>query len=169
MAYESFISVEYVVYDSIDSHPWVILGKQFLPVGGISIYQFDDDVLASIVLSLFCDRRLLFAGDEPLTPGDRRGWWGDNTLQGNDLIGSRLWTLARHKMLGDKTKAEAEEILKEALQWLLDDKVAENIFITISQPYRDTLLFDISIKKPGDEKIGKYYFAWKITGNIIGA
>lgn len=169
MAYESFISVEFVEYDTIDSHIWVVEGKQFLPVGGISIYSFNDDILASIIISLFTDRRQPFDGDEPLTPGDRRGWWGDTLLPGNDRIGSRLWTLARYKMLGEKTAAVAEEILKEALQWMITDGAAEEIFIKISQPDNYTLIFEIAIKKPSDETLGKYYFAWKIAGNIIGA
>lgn len=166
---ESLISVEYVEKHSIDSHIWVVEGKQFLPVSGISIYNFNDDILASIIISLYTDRRVPFDGDEPLTPGDRRGWWADNLLPGNDRIGSRLWTLARYKMLGEKTAVVAEEILKEALQWMIEDGAAEQIFIKISQPDNFTLFFEIAIKKPGDEKLGKYYLAWKIAGNIIGA
>jgi len=169
MAFESLISVEYVEKHSIDSHIWVILGKAFMPVGGISIWNLNDDILTSIILSLFVDRRLPFDGDEPLTPGDRRGWWGDNTLQPNDRIGSRLWTLARYKMLGEQTETDAEDILKEALEWMIIDGAAEKIFINVSRPDRDTLFFEIAIKKPTEDKLGKYYFAWKIAGNIIGA
>ncbi|NIO79120.1 MAG: hypothetical protein GTN53_01005 [Candidatus Aminicenantes bacterium] len=169
MAYETLISVEFVEKHTIDSHIWVLEGVEYVVIGGISIYNIDDEILAAILVSLFSDRRVPFDGDPPLTPGDRRGWWGDNTLEPNDRIGSRLWTLGRYKFVNEQVETEAEEIINEALQWMLTDGVAENIFIKITRPDNYTFIFEITIKRPGIEKLGKYQFAWKITGNIIGA
>ena len=169
MAYECFISVEFVERHTIDSHMWFIEGAPFVRVPEISILDLEDNIITALIISLFTDRRLPFAGDEPLTSGDRRGWWGDNTLAANDRIGSRLWTLARHKMITDFVVKEAEEILREALAWLEEDGVADEIFITITRPDNYTLVFEITIKKPDDDQLGKYTFAWRIAGNNVVA
>lgn len=168
MAQESLISVELVEKDTIDSHIWFFAGAPFVRIPEISILDLDDNIVTALLISLFTDRRLPFAGDEPLTPGDRRGWWGDNTLAANDFMGSRLWTLARYKMITDFVTKEAEEMISEALAWMEEDGVVEEIFINITRPDNYTLIFEITIKKPGDDQLGKYTFAWRIAGiNLV--
>jgi phage gp46-like protein len=80
------------------------------------------DVESAVYISIFTDRRSE-EGDEVLD-GNFRGWWGDTY---NDAkIGSRLWTLKRRKATLSVLR-EANDIIKQCLQWLVDDGVASEI------------------------------------------
>lgn len=90
-----------------------------------------NDLETSVILSLFTDRRA--AADDPIPDGtaDRRGWWAD--LDGDDihavpLVGSRLWLLDREKQT-EETRQRAIVYASEALQWLVDNGVAERVLI----------------------------------------
>jgi phage gp46-like protein len=93
----------------------------------------DNGLDTAVALSLFTDR-LAAADDEiPDGSGDRRGWWGDlppdgttPEAQATDLIGSRFWLLSRAKRTQD-TLNRAQGYGLEALQWLLDDGVAQTV------------------------------------------
>jgi phage gp46-like protein len=86
------------------------------------------DLETAAVLSLFTDR-LALADDLLPDPGDgdRRGWWADwNASAGS--IGSWLWLLSREKQL-DEVRLRAEDYTREALQWMLDDHVADTVAV----------------------------------------
>lgn len=90
------------------------------------------DLESAVILSLFTDRLAL--PDDPLpdpSDGDRRGWWADWNAdevfdQPVGLIGSRIWLLEREKATND-VRLRAEDYTREALQWLLDDDVADEV------------------------------------------
>ena len=91
----------------------------------------DDGLETAVILSLFTDRRA--REDDPLPDGsaDRRGWWGDayppaEARAGQEHIGSRLWLLEREKDTQDVVN-RARDYAEEALQWLVDDGIAEHI------------------------------------------
>lgn len=91
----------------------------------------DKTLETSVLLSLFSDRRAM---DDELILGntDKKGWWGDMYADvDKDQIGSKLWLLAREKML-PATLVKAEEYAKESLQWMIDDGVASSIEVTAS-------------------------------------
>lgn len=106
------------------------------------------------MLSLFTDR--LAEGDDalPAEDGDRRGWWADEFAEvEGDRFGSRLWLLDRSTGRADVVR-RAEEIAREALQWMIDDHVAEGvdvavelagsmlaIAVTVHRPAADPLAF----------------------------
>ena len=77
------------------------------------------------------------------------GWWGDSfaPVEG-DRIGSRLWLLARAKLLAD-TPAKAKEYAQEALQWLLDDGVAAKVDVQAERQGLETLAMRVVIYKTG--------------------
>lgn len=79
-----------------------------------------DDLATAVLISFFTDR---LANEDDVIPdgtADRRGWWGD---AGQDIpIGSRLWLLERAKLTPD-TARQAEDYGREALQWMIADKV----------------------------------------------
>src|SRR5512143_214117 len=88
----------------------------------------DQGLLTAVLLSLFLDRR---AEDDDIPPSgdarDRRGWWADEFLEPEgDKIGSRLWLLDRSKIVGETTK-RADEYAREALAWMLSDRVVSRI------------------------------------------
>jgi len=57
---------------------------------------------------------------------DKQGWWGGEFVQG---VGCRDWTLARSKRTVD-TLNRAKRHTEQALQWLIDKKVATAIEVT---------------------------------------
>jgi phage gp46-like protein len=87
------------------------------------------DLETAATISLFTDR--LAHVDDRLpdpTEDDRRGWWADWDHEGGP-IGSRLWLLSREKETED-VRLRAEEYCREALQWMLDDDVADSIEVS---------------------------------------
>ena len=88
----------------------------------------DDGLETAVILSLFTDR-LADPGDTGLATTARRGWWGDAYAESaGDLIGSRLWLLAREKRT-PVVLSRAELYAREALQWLVDDGVASSVTV----------------------------------------
>lgn len=80
------------------------------------------------------------------------GWWADefSTLL-NDRIGSRLHELARAKPI-QSTLDDAEQFAREALQWLIDTKVADSVTATASfTDDRKGWLLEIFIPRPAKD------------------
>lgn len=142
-------------------------GPAPVPAEGCVADLLDDEVLAATVISLFCDKRLSFDGPEPLTPDDRRGWWGDRTLDANDRIGSYLWRLARWPMVDTKIFPEILFYCQDALKWMVDDGVAKDIKFDISKVDRWTVGIKVLIEKPEAKKLTQYYFTWKLTAQGV--
>lgn len=91
----------------------------------------DNGLESAVLRSLFEYRRAQPGDVLPEGVTDRHGWWADAepVIEG-DQVGSRLWLLARSKET-PAVLARAEELAREALQWLLDDKVASQIDVTV--------------------------------------
>jgi len=67
--------------------------------------------------------------NDPLDAGqEKQGWWGSEFVQG---VGCRDWTLARSKQTAD-TLNRAKRHTEQALQWLIDKKIATNIEVTVN-------------------------------------
>lgn len=139
---------------------WQGFGGDWL-VAGPSL-QADDGLRTAVVLSLFTDR--LAGADDALPDANagRRGWWGDAyAAVPGDLIGSRLWLLARSKQLPQVLRA-AELYASEALQWLVDDGVASAVDVQ-AEVVRDGLLgLQVSITRSA-APVQRYRFEafWK--------
>jgi phage gp46-like protein len=94
-----------------------------------------DELLdTAVLISLFTRRR---ADDDDALPDprstDRGGWWGDSyaDIEG-DLIGSKLWLLSRSKATSD-VLLQAKAYALEALQWLIDDGIADSIDVEVER------------------------------------
>lgn len=128
--------------------------------GDADLSMIDSDIASdagletAMLLSLFTDRRAR-SDDVPPSgdPSDRRGWWGDQfaDVEG-DPIGSRLWLLDRSKRTPEVAKL-AEEYVREALQWLLDDKVAASLDVSIDISQPGVMLIDVTPHRPGRDVI----------------
>lgn len=97
----------------------------------------DEGMETAITISLFSDKR---AGSEELPPGvnEKRGWWGDTVSEvDQDKIGSKLWLLEREKIL-PATANRAEEYVRDALEWLIEDGVA--LSIDVQAGFEDKIL-----------------------------
>lgn len=124
--------------------------------------QTDEGLQTAMFISLFTDRRV--ANDEELPAGEdgRRGWWGDVAPEvPGDLIGSRLWLLNREKQTADVI-ARANEYAREAVQWLIDDKVAQRIDVLAESTRFGQLDIQVTVYRPrGDAVQFRYNYAWQ--------
>ena len=92
--------------------------------------QGDAGLETAVMLSLFLDRRAEDGDVLPDGASDRRGWWADELAPvDGDKIGSRLWLLARAKPVRE-TALRAEEYAREALAWLVEDRVASRVEVS---------------------------------------
>jgi len=106
--------------------PWHLQGDWvFIPPDLVT----GRDLETAAIISLFTDR-LAFPDDRLPDPndGDRRGWWADWDFDGGN-IGSRLWLISREKQT-EEVRRRAEDYCREALQWMLDDDVADTVEVT---------------------------------------
>lgn len=83
----------------------------------------DHGLRTAILISLFTDR--MAEPDDSIPDGtiNRRGWWA------NPQLGSRLWLLGREKQTTEVLR-RAREYAEEALQWLMDNGIAESVAVT---------------------------------------
>lgn len=127
--------------------------------------QTDEGLQTAILVSLFTDLRV--SADEELPAGEvnRRGWWGDVLPEiDGDKIGSRLWLLTREKRLPEVI-ARANEYAREALQWLVDDKVASRVDVLVEAVRvgeSDVLAIHVDVYRPrGEATRFRYNYAWQ--------
>jgi phage gp46-like protein len=125
----------------------------------------DGGLETAVLLSLFTDRRAEDGDPLPAAATDRRGWWGDAVpVVAGDRIGSRLWLLARSKET-PKALERVEEYAREALQWLLDDRVAERVDVTAEIPRPGMLGLTVQIFRPrADPVTYRFNHAWSAQG-----
>lgn len=121
----------------------------------------DRGLVTAALLSLLLDRRAQ-PDDAPPSgdPNDRRGWWADEfaDIEG-DLIGSRMWLLDR-SVNDSETARKAEEFVREALQWMLDDRVVASIDVAITTT-ADRMLITVTLHRPGKDPVSfRFAHVW---------
>ena len=124
----------------------------------------DHDIKTALLISLFTDRRA--ENDDPLPSKDstRRGWWGDAFM--SRRIGSRLWLLSREKKL-NSILIRAKEYATEAVQWMIEDKIAESVAVETEAINTDVLAIAVTVKrnsKPPEKY--KFDYAWRGIQNV---
>jgi len=141
--------------------PWLLAGDWVLTPPDLATGR---DLATSVVLSLFTDR-LALPGDRLPDPGDgdRRGWWADfNAAEGP--LGSRLWLISREKETNE-TRLRAEDYCREALQWMIDDQVANEIEIVAEWPRQAPGRLDVSVVIMRDRsELLRRRFSWAWSG-----
>lgn len=125
----------------------------------------DAGLQTAILISLFTDSRA--STDDALPAGETnlRGWWGDVAPEiAGDLIGSKLWLLFREKKLPEVI-VRAQEYATAAVQWLVDDKIAQRVVVTAEAAKAgesDVLAIQVTVYRPrGDSVQFKYNYAWQ--------
>lgn len=110
-----------------------------------------DDLPRAVLNSLFCWAR---AKDDDDLPGSSKfGWWADSFKDEDDTsFGSRLWLLSRSVLTND-VLALAKEYAEEALQWLIDDGVAETVEVTPERGDNDQLDLTVVITRPQEKTL----------------
>lgn len=113
----------------------------------------DEGLMTAVMLSLFLDRRAE-PDDKPPSGDarDRRGWWADQfAAVPGDRYGSRLWLLDRAKRTNE-TALRAKEFIREALAWMIDDRVAAGIDVT-TEVTSTALLYTVGLQRPGRDPV----------------
>jgi phage gp46-like protein len=113
----------------------------------------DESLETAILISLYTDARNI---GETEFAQDVRGWWADNAA------GSLLWLLERSKT-ESAVLGQAEDRCRTALQWLIDDGVAERFTVTVAR--QDTnLAITVQVFKPQDSNnpaTFRYFYNWQ--------
>ena len=90
----------------------------------------ESELFTGILLSLFCDGEAE-AEDLEAYDTDRKGYWGDLLEDSPFKLGSRLWTLKRQPK-NNESLLKAEQFVKEALKWTIQDGHIKNIDVKAS-------------------------------------
>ena len=89
-----------------------------------------DDLETAVVISLLTWARRASDDPDPTPGGDPMGWWADALLQETgDFLGSKLWLTQRAKISPD-VLLQVSPWGEEALQWLVEDRVADSVSVT---------------------------------------
>ena len=120
----------------------------------------DDGLQTAVYISLFSDR-LAMPDDLPAGEADRRGWWGDMFPDApDDQFGSHLWLLQREKQT-QETRLRAEGYARRALDWMLEDRIADRVDVAASYPERGVLLIEVAIRRPTGNRLEfRYHYNW---------
>jgi phage gp46-like protein len=130
--------------------------------------EMDDGIGTAVLISLFTDRRANDDDELPDEQGSKRGWVGDliDPVVTGDQIGSRLWLLERSKIT-QETLNLAEEYAQEALEWLIDDGVAQTVTVTAEEQRLidgDRLNLTVEIfKSDGDNVVFNFDDLWGVS------
>lgn len=101
----------------------------------------EETLKTAIIISLFSDAR----------SSGERGSAIDSLY--TESWGSREWTLEREK-LTPQTAQKLEEFTREALKWLITEKIAKSIQVTTEIVKPKTIIREIKIFKPDGSVLG---------------
>lgn len=124
-----------------------------------------ESLTRAVIISLFTWRR---ANPDDIVEGQKMGYWGDvaEPPAANDKIGSRLWLLAREKIV-NSTFNRAREYAKEALQWLIDDAVASRVDVVAERYGVDGLALICTIYRTDGKAVTlRFDNAWEYIRGI---
>lgn len=122
-----------------------------------------DDLETAVVISLLTWARRASDDPDPTPGGDPMGWWADALLpESGDFLGSKLWLTQRAKVTPD-VLLQVSQWGEEALQWLVDDRVADSVTVTGERstiaPDRVDVL--VQLKKPGQVVDYRFELNWQ--------
>ncbi len=110
-------------------------------------YETDEGLATAAMLSLLTDSRADDADDVP-DDSDLGGWWGsDFADDGPDEFGSKLWILLG-QVATDTRRDEADQYIRDALQWMLDDVLVDEITVELEIAYGDWLTGKVTLLRP---------------------
>jgi phage gp46-like protein len=111
--------------------------------------ELDETFETPVNISLFSDAR---ATPEELPvsyQGDAGGSWMDS-LTAKAPPASLLWLLQRAKIIDPETLRSGEDYARNALKWMLDDKIAKDIQVTVTRSGMKGMAWNIVIVMPND-------------------
>ncbi len=107
----------------------------------------DQTWTTSTSISLLSNAR---SEDTSLPNAERGGWWADETFDGPPpQLGSRLWEMLRTKTTNE-VLSRAENIVKEGLNWMVVDKIADKVEVDAARIRRGLAIKDQPSGMAGD-------------------
>ncbi len=121
----------------------------------------DEGLETAALLSLYTDRGMDPGDVLPEGLSEYRGWWGDaHPVIAGDRIGSKLWLLSRSKDT-PQTRALAEQYAREALAWMIEDRVSDLIEVQAVIPRVGILGLLVTIYRPKADPVSfRYSRTW---------
>lgn len=129
-------------------------------INGVEVTDIDtdNDLESYLILRLFTNRR---AESSWTTTPYKEGWWYD-VLDEQGLTGSRLWQLWYLPVTDkDAYEARANDLVREALQVMIDDKIADTIDINCNLQGTKQLNIAITVNKAKDSQ--SFSYIWSTT------
>lgn len=122
-------------------------------------FKLTEGLDTAIWMSIFCEKR-----DPEVTEWQaQKGWVGDQLNDDGFELGSLLWTLNQSR-LDDDTIVEAQSIIEDSLQWLLDQNYAKEISVSIYKNLANTgLIANIELIRNDDVKENLSFDLWNKT------
>ncbi len=114
----------------------------------------------AILMSIFDEVRA--TSSEILESNRRRGWIGNETTDDFEQ-GSKTWLFSQERLTGS-VLAELGVVVRNGLQWLIDDGIAVNV--TVDQPFLSggKVCVNINLFRDGSPVDRRYYELWDNTG-----
>lgn len=134
-------------------------GKIFDIDYGVFGFTGDDGLQTAVIISLFTDRRLPDGVGHPEGLNDPRGYWGDVGETDGHQWGSLLWTLYR-QVITNAVIASCREFCEQALQWMIDDGIAESVNVTAERAGTYQISISIEIEKKDTRDSLRYSYLW---------
>ncbi len=103
----------------------------------------DETLQTPALVSMFSDARAEDGEAPEFGDLERRGFWADTAI---DRFGSKLWFLARSKVL-PSTLLEAERWTEDSLSWLVRDSIAEAVAVTASDLGAGRIALEVSVTR----------------------
>jgi phage gp46-like protein len=128
-------------------------------IGENGDFETVDGFETAILVSLFTDAR----APKSLVPNAerRRGWAGSLSL--DSFEGSILWVYEQSRLTQDTMNA-IESAAYEALYWMVRDKIAKNIQVSVEKKSRGVEIF-ITITA-NNNTVHRYGVLWQKTGSF---
>lgn len=94
------------------------------------------------------------------------GWWGD-ALDDNGILGGYLYEAFPGK-LNTATAKSVEALVKEALQWMIDDGVAGSMECSASVVNDEFISLSVTLTRPNGEQENPFIYElkWMATDGI---
>ena len=95
------------------------------------------------------------------------GWWGD-ALDDNGILGGYLYEAFPRK-LNTATAKSVEALVKETLQWMVDDGIANSVECSASVVNDEFISLSVTLTRPNgnQENPFMYELKWKATTDGI--
>jgi phage gp46-like protein len=122
----------------------------------------DQTLDTAILMSIFEEVRATAA--EIPESNRRRGWIGNESTP-NFEQGSKVWMFEQERITGS-VLAELGVIIRNGLQWLIDDGIAVNV--SVEQPFlqNGSVVVYINFSRDGSKVERRFFDLWNNTGNF---